>query len=166
LGLTVEAAREKHQLAQAVAAQGMVSPNSGTAVLPPPVEVAGVASLDSFSPGLPGVLLLVGIMFFVAAFALGNGVVCWVLISEIFPNRVRGRAVSLATQSLWATCFLVSLTFPSMLKHLGITMTFWIYAGLGLANSLYVLLAVPETRRRSLEEIEASWTRKEHVQTG
>jgi SP family arabinose:H+ symporter-like MFS transporter len=111
--------------------------------------------------GGAGELQLAGILLFCAAFAAGNGVVCWVLISEIFPNRVRGRAMSLATLCLWAACYLVSQTFPMLIdeqKGIGLSLTFWMYGGFGLLNSLYVLLAVPETRRRSLEQIEASWT--------
>jgi SP family arabinose:H+ symporter-like MFS transporter len=95
-------------------------------------------------------------MLFVAAFAIGLGPGAWVYMSEIFPTNVRGRAMSIATTVLWSSCILVSNTFLSMLHALGATLTFAVYAVIcGVAVIFFVRL--PETRGKSLEEIELLW---------
>ena len=78
----------------------------------------------------------------------------WVLIAEIFPNRVRGAAVSVAVSALWTACFILTFAFPVLQSSIGIAGTFWIYAGICWAGFVFVLAKVPETRGRSLEEIE------------
>ena len=104
--------------------------------------------------------MLGGVLLFIAAFAIGNGAVCWVIISEIFPNRIRGLAAAIATAAIWAGCFVLSQLFPWMLDHLGPVRIFGIFAGVGLFGSVFVWLLVPETKGRTLEEIEQSWTRR------
>ena len=89
---------------------------------------------------------------------LGNGAVCWVIGSEILPTKVRGRAMSMATTSLWLIAYLGNLVFPLMQKHLDHSGTFWCFSAAALVNLLYVLLWVPETKGRSLEQIEDIWT--------
>ena len=105
----------------------------------------------------PWVLALV--LAYVAAFELGMGPVVWVLMSEIFPTRIRGRAMSIATVCLWIACFLVSATFPWMLETLKGPATFWLYAAMCVVSFLFVSRFVPETKGKTLEEIERSWTR-------
>jgi len=105
-----------------------------------------------------GTAILGFVMVFVAAHAIGNGAVCWVIISEIFPTKVRGRAMSIATTALWLVAFLGNLIYPLMQKHLGHSGTFWCFSGAALINLLYVLWWVPETKGRSLEQIEQMWT--------
>jgi SP family arabinose:H+ symporter-like MFS transporter len=102
------------------------------------------------------VLLLV--MTFVAGHAFGNGVACWVILSEIYPTKVRGRAMSIATTALWLVGYFGNQTFPLMQKHLGNDGTFWWFSFAALANFLCVSWFVPETRGRSLEEIMSFWT--------
>ncbi|MES2390988.1 MAG: MFS transporter, partial [Acidobacteriota bacterium] len=87
-------------------------------------------------------------------FALGMGPIPWVVISEIFPNGVRGRAVSLATSALWSGCLLVTLTALSLVKRFGVAATFGIFALLSLLSLLYIHANVRETRGKTLEEIQ------------
>lgn len=106
-----------------------------------------------------GVGLLICIMVFIAAFAMAMGPIPWILCSEIFPNKIRGRAMSVATFTIWASCYIVAQTFPMMndSKVIGPALTFWIYALISLGSLIFVFVLVPETKGRTLEEIEASW---------
>ncbi len=105
------------------------------------------------------VWLLVMITCYIACFAIGFGPIPWVIISEIFPTRIRGRAMSFGVFALWTTCALVSQTFPWLLENLGPAGCFWLYASLCSPSILFVWFVVPETKGRTLEEIEKSWTR-------
>jgi MFS transporter, SP family, arabinose:H+ symporter len=105
-----------------------------------------------------GLAVLLFVMTFVAGHAFGNGVVCWVIISEIYPTKVRGRAMSIATTALWLVGFFGNQTFPLMQKYLGNDGTFWWFSFAALANFLCVLGLVPETKGHSLEEITRFWT--------
>lgn len=95
---------------------------------------------------------------YVGSFAVAMGPVVWVVLSEIFPTRTRGRAMGVATVSLWIACFLVSQTVPWMFKHFGQAPTFWVYAVMCLVSFVFVAGFVPETKGKTLEEIERSWT--------
>ncbi len=95
-------------------------------------------------------------MLYVAAFAMGLGPGAWVYISEIFPTNVRGRAMSIATAVLWGSCILVSNSFLTMVRALGPAGAFGVYAGI-CAIAVVFFSRLPETRGRSLEEIEQSW---------
>jgi MFS family permease len=90
----------------------------------------------------------------IAFFAATLGPVAWVLISEIFPNSIRGIAMSLAVLSLWVANFILSFTFPILRDSLGPAGTFWTYAGICLAGIFYIRGKIPETKGKSLEEIE------------
>jgi hypothetical protein len=81
----------------------------------------------------------------------------WVIFSEIFPTTIRGRAVSVVTGVVWVTCFMVSLTFPVLMRGIGGAAIFAVYAMLSLAAFLFVCRYVPETKGKSLEEIAANW---------
>jgi MFS family permease len=85
------------------------------------------------------------------------GPVVWVVLSEIFPTRTRGRAMSVATVTLWIACFAVSQTVPWMFTNIGRPQTFWIYALMCVIAFFFVLVYVPETKGKTLEEIEKSW---------
>lgn len=95
----------------------------------------------------------------VAAFALGLGPGVWVYLSEMFPNRIRGRAMGLATTSLWLACTVLTLTFLSIANRVGASGAFLLYAALCAVTALIVFAFAPETRQRSLEEIEKLWKR-------
>jgi SP family arabinose:H+ symporter-like MFS transporter len=99
-------------------------------------------------------LILFGILGFVASFAMSLGPVMWVLFSELFPNRVRGVAISVVGLVNSATAFLVTLVFPWQLQALGSATTFLIYGLFALAGLAFVLRVLPETKGRSLEELE------------
>ena len=103
---------------------------------------------------------LLGIMLFVAGHAFGNGVICWVILSEIFPTKVRGRAMSVATTSLWVFAFLGNLLFPIMQKSLGTAGSFWVFAFMAVVDFFFVLSLVPETKGQSLESIEKIFIKK------
>jgi sugar porter (SP) family MFS transporter len=105
----------------------------------------------------PGPWLLGLIMLYVACFAVGLGPGVWVVITEIFPNAVRGRAASLATVALWVACTLISFTFLSLVKAAGLAGAFGLYAVLSALTFIFVWRAVPETKGRTLEEIEQGW---------
>jgi SP family arabinose:H+ symporter-like MFS transporter len=105
---------------------------------------------DAASPRL----ILFGILGFVASFAVSLGPVMWVLFSELFPNRVRGVAISVVGLVNSATAFLVTLVFPWQLQSLGSAKTFLIYGVFALAGLAFVVRVLPETKGRSLEELE------------
>lgn len=103
---------------------------------------------------ISGVLLLIIVVAAIACYAMTLATTMWVIISEIFPNRVRGAAMSICTFSLWAACFLLTYTFPLLNTGLGAAGTFWLYGIICLCGGLYVWRNLPETNGKSLEEIE------------
>jgi MFS transporter, SP family, arabinose:H+ symporter len=103
------------------------------------------------------VLLLASILLFIIGFAGSSGAVTWVIISEIFPNRIRGQAMGIAVLVLWAADYLVSQTFPMLAEGIGPANTFYCYAFCAFIGLVYTIFAVPETKGRTLEEIERSW---------
>jgi SP family arabinose:H+ symporter-like MFS transporter len=96
------------------------------------------------------------ILLYVACFAFTLGPCVWVYIAEIFPNRIRGRAMSLATLALWTACLLVTLTFLSLVRWLSASGTFLVYGGL-CGVLLVFVMRLPETKQKTLEEIQAFW---------
>ena len=90
----------------------------------------------------------------IACYAMSLAPIMWVVISEIFPNAVRGVAMSVATFALWAACFVLTYTFPLLNSRLGAAGTFWIYGLICLAGFLFVGWCVPETKNKSLEDLE------------
>ncbi len=108
-------------------------------------------------PQPPAGLVITLMLACVAAFAVGLGPGVWVVLSEIFPNRIRGRAMSIATLSLWIACVALTMTYLSISSALGPSGAFGIYAAMCAATSLFVWRVTPETRGRTLEEIEHHW---------
>lgn len=104
--------------------------------------------------GLSGVALLVIVVMAIACYAMTLAPVMWVVVSEIFPNAVRGAAMSVATFALWAACFILTYTFPLLNTALGAAGTFWVYGLICLLGYLFIWKRVPETRNKSLEELE------------
>jgi len=94
------------------------------------------------------------LMFYVASFAISLGPIFWLLIAEIYPLKIRGLAAGIAAGTNWLANFAVSLTFLSLLKLLGPSLTFWLYGVLAIGSWLFSYYLVPETKGRSLEEIE------------
>lgn len=99
-------------------------------------------------------LILIGILGFVASFAVSIGPVMWVLFSELFPNRIRGLAISFVGLVNSGVSFLVQLVFPWELENLGSTLTFLLYGAFAAVGLIYIIMKLPETKNRSLEELE------------
>ena len=104
-----------------------------------------------------GWLVLAPILMFIACFAFSLGPLPWIIISEIFPTRIRGRAMSVGTFTIWVGCLAVAQTFPALLERLGPSPTFWLYAVLVFPAIPVTLLLLPETKGRTLGEIEEAW---------
>jgi sugar porter (SP) family MFS transporter len=113
----------------------------------------------SFYLKLNGMLTLICIMLFIAFFASCIGPVFWTLVSEIFPNRIRGKAVAFASFTQWIFNFLVVLLFPHFLASVGGATTFMFLALMSLIQWLFTYLYIPETKGKTLEQIEKFWTK-------
>jgi MFS family permease len=98
---------------------------------------------------------LVCLIVYIASFAIGLGPVFWLMIAEIFPLRVRSSAMSLSTVGNWSSNFIVSSFFLSLTSAITRQGTFWLYAGFGVLALVYFIARVPETKDRSLEQIES-----------
>ncbi|MDQ4126813.1 MAG: sugar porter family MFS transporter [Actinomycetota bacterium] len=122
------------------------------------LAILGLTSLLLPAPsgvGLVGIITLACLALFIAAFAVSWGPIVWVMLGEIFPLKVRGSAMAVATVLLWAANFVVSLSFPVLLEALGIGWLFLGYSLIGLAALFFVRSFVTETKGRSLEKIES-----------
>jgi sugar porter (SP) family MFS transporter len=108
----------------------------------------------AYAANLKGTAMLVFVLAAIGCYAMSLAPVTWVIISEIFPNRIRGTAISVATSTLWIACFILTYTFPWLEGTIGTGNTFWIYSGICLAGLLFVFLKLPETKDKSLEQIE------------
>jgi len=100
---------------------------------------------------------MVCVMAYVACFAFSLGPIFWLMIAEIYPLKIRSRAMSVAAAANWGSNFIVALTFLSLLDALGRPSTFWLYALVGVVALVFVVRLVPETKGKTLEEIEAGW---------
>ncbi len=136
-----------------------------------PLQITGALGMAffMFALGLTfffqkmGIAALIFMLGYVASFAMSWGPVTWVLLSEIFPNQIRGRAMAIAVAAQWISNYLVSWTFPMMDKssflnglfHHGFS--YWIYGVMGLLAALFMWKIVPETKNKTLEEMEHLW---------
>jgi sugar porter (SP) family MFS transporter len=102
--------------------------------------------------GLPVLLLVLAAIGF---YAMSLAPVTWVVISEIFPNRIRGAAMSVAVMALWIACFLLTYTFPILNRNLGASGTFWLYGLICVLGGIFIAAKLPETKGKTLEEIES-----------
>ncbi len=103
-----------------------------------------------------GISTLVFIIIYTASFMMSWGPICWVLISEIFPNKIRGQAVAIAVAAQWAANYLISSTYPAMMEFSG-GMTYGFYGLMAVLSAVFVWKMVPETKGKSLEEMEKLW---------
>jgi SP family xylose:H+ symportor-like MFS transporter len=112
-----------------------------------------------------GLWMLLFILGYIACFALSVGPVTWVILSEIFPTRIRGRAMAMATVCLWVANYLVSQTFPMMDADPWLVNTFhrgfpfWLYGAFCAVLLVFLCAFVPETKGKTLEEIERHWAK-------
>ncbi len=128
------------------------------------VGAAGLAGIYTlmgigYASGLKGLPMLLLVLAAIGCYGMSLAPITWVIISEIFPNRIRGAAMAVATTSLWAACFLLTYTFPIFNKGLGSAGTFWLYAVICVAGFLFIKARLPETKGRTLEEIEKQLVR-------
>jgi len=138
-----------------------------------PLLIAGalIMALSMFSLGTSfylkstGLMALIFMLFYIAGFAMSWGPVAWVILAEIYPNSIRG-AVSIPVAGLWISNLIISWTFPMMNDNVWLTekfnhgFSYWIYGMMCLLAMLFVMKFIPETKGKSLEEIEKFWTGK------
>ena len=118
------------------------------------VGMFAIAGLSYFE--IIGMGTLVFIIIYTASFMMSWGPITWVLISEIFPNKIRGRAVAIAVMAQWAANYLISSTYPAMMEFSG-AFTYGFYGTMSLISFYFVMKMVPETKGKTLEEIESIW---------
>ncbi len=127
-----------------------------------PLMIFGAASLAvcyavlgaCYAFGIHGPVVLALVLVAIACYAVSLAPVVWVVISEIFPNRIRGAATSVAVGALWVGCFVLTFTFPYLNRSLGAAGTFWVYGAICVLGLFFVLAKLPETKGKSLEQIE------------
>jgi len=117
------------------------------------ISLTGVGLLFAIGSSL----IIIPLLFYVASFAFSYGPIVWVIISEIFPTRIRGLAVSIGSFSLMVTGFFITLTNPVLIKTILPSGTFFLYAGLTLPAIWFIWRFVPETKGKTLEQIEKFW---------
>src|SRR5690554_6765901 len=124
--------------------------------------VVAIATVDKLGRkpllivGFIGIATLIFIIVYTASFMMSWGPICWVLISEIFPNKIRGRAVAIAVAAQWTANYFISSTYPAMMEFSG-GMTYGFYGLMAVLSALFVWKMVPETKGKTLEEMEALW---------
>ena len=127
------------------------------------MAVAMIALGGAFTLQIKGVMALLCMLLYIAGFAVSWGPVVWVLLSEIFPNQIRGKAMAVAVVAQWAANYLVSWTFPILNDNAYLVNTFhhgfayWIYGVMSVLAALFMWKLVPETKGRTLEQMEALW---------
>jgi MFS transporter, SP family, galactose:H+ symporter len=116
---------------------------------------------SSSANGMPttgqGLVMLVGLVVFIACFAFSLGPIVWTIINEIYPASVRGKAVAVATAANWFAAWLVAQFFLTLVDAITETGVFWLFAGFCVVTFLFVRRFLPETKNRSLEEIQRLW---------
>jgi MFS transporter, SP family, galactose:H+ symporter len=108
-------------------------------------------------------IAVVTMMCYVAMFAISLGPIFWLLIAEIYPLKIRGAAEGVAAGANWAANFAITFTFLTLLDKIGAAWTFWLFALLAVAAWIFSFVLVPETKGRTLEDIEAGWRAKKHA---
>lgn len=129
------------------------------------IGAGGLAGIYAFMGAayffeITGWPLLLMVVSAIACYAMSLAPVTWVVLSEIFPNRIRGAAMAVATVSLWLASFLLTYTFPLLHKTFGASGTFWLYGVICVAGLIFIYYKLPETKGKSLEEIEHSFLDK------
>jgi sugar porter (SP) family MFS transporter len=141
---------------------------TGTVGLTIALVVLGAFFFSSSLQDRASWLSLAALVVYIASFAMGLGPVFWLMISEIFPLELRGPAMAVCTMANWGFNFIVSFTFLTLVDVLGKAGTFWLYAVIGAIAVAYFARSVPETKGRSLEEIQEDLTgrRERHRHRG
>ncbi|MDR1880976.1 MAG: D-xylose transporter XylE [Tannerellaceae bacterium] len=118
------------------------------------VGMFAISALSFFN--IIGISTLVFIIIYTASFMMSWGPICWVLIAEIFPNTIRGRAVAIAVAAQWAANYLISSTYPGMMEFSG-AFTYGFYGAMAVLSALFVWKMIPETKGKTLEQMEQYW---------
>ena len=113
----------------------------------------------SYFMGWNGLPILILVVVSIGIYAMSLAPITWVVLSEIFPNKVRGVVMSIATLFLWIASFLLTFSFPILNDAFGAYGTFWLYSGICLIGFLFIRSRLPETKGKSLEEIEQDLTK-------
>jgi len=121
------------------------------------LSLVALGAIFQLGPRQAGYFTLAVLLIYIIAFALSLGPVFWLISAEIFPTRLRALGASIATSANWSANLLVSFTFLSLINLVGKASTFWIYASMALLTIIFCWLFVPETRKKSLEQIEFYW---------
>src|SRR5579871_411119 len=115
-----------------------------------------------FDPTKAGWFVLICLLLYIVSFAIGMGPVFWLMTSELFPNRLRASGASVSSLCNWAANLVVSITFLTLIEVAGKSVTFWIYAFLGVLAFIFCWTLVPETKSKTLEQIERYWKSNRH----
>ena len=107
-----------------------------------------------YHAGVKGLPMLLLVLAAIGCYAVSLAPVTWVVISEIFPNRIRGAAMAVAVSALWIACFLLTFSFPLLNAQLGSAGTFWLYGAICVAGFIFIFFKLPETKGKTLEQIE------------
>jgi sugar porter (SP) family MFS transporter len=107
-----------------------------------------------YARGVQGLPVLLLVLAAIGCYAMSLAPVTWVVISEIFPNRIRGAAMSVAVTALWIACFTLTFTFPYLNASLGPAGTFWLYGVICAFGTVFIFFKLPETKGKSLEQLE------------
>jgi SP family xylose:H+ symportor-like MFS transporter len=118
------------------------------------IGMFAISALSFFN--IIGIGTLVFIIIYTASFMMSWGPICWVLISELFPNKIRGRAVAVAVAAQWAANYFISSTYPAMMEFSG-GLTYSFYGLMSILSFIFVWRMVPETKGKTLEEMEYLW---------
>ncbi len=125
----------------------------------------GVVVVTVHSHATAGVTAVVLLMIYLAGYELGWGAIVWLMMSEVFPLKVRGIGMGTSSVVLWASTFAITFLFPVMDNNLGLAWSAWIFSAIGVVLFVLVAKFVPETKSRSLEEIELDLRRRAHLRT-
>jgi len=121
--------------------------------------VLGLGFLHNVFHSFMGIICLITLFTYIASFAYSLGPIGWLLNSEIYPLHIRGRAMGVAVCTNWIANFIVTATFLTLINLLGKSGTFWLYGVIGIIGLFFIKKRIPETKAKSLEEIEDFWKR-------
>jgi len=139
---------------------GLIGMGASLAVVGVAFQFISPEGQAAAGPTTAGIVTVASLVVFIASFAFSLGPVVWTVINEVFPARVRGRGVALATAINWGSAYLVSQFFLSLVGAIGSSMTFWLFALFCVVGWVWIYFTVPETKRQSLEQIQQQWTQR------
>jgi MFS transporter, SP family, galactose:H+ symporter len=136
---------------------GLIGMGGSLAVVGAAFRFIGANPGQAAGPTTAGIVTVVALIVFITSFAFSLGPVTWTVINEVFPARIRGRGVALATAINWGSAYLVSQFFLSLVEAIGSSMTFFLFALFCVIGWLWVYRSVPETKQKTLEQIQLMW---------